>query len=274
MSEAVSVDRLVRIGLTQYEARVYVALIRRDGSSAADMARLTGVPRPRVYDVLDSLVAKGLAVQRPGHAAKYVAVDPREAMARLVEVQAQRLDMLRGDAQAAAEELSPAFVEGNRHRDPLDYVEVIRDRDALARRFDELQAAVEHELLAFSKEPAVVTVDQNVVGMKTAATHEVRSIYELSLLRDPARRAGVRRFIELGEHARFVTRLPLKLAVIDERIVMFALPDPIAGREDLTSIVIEHPNLAAALKIAFETVWTSGLTIDEACAQLGIPVSD
>lgn len=267
-------DRLVRIGLTQYEARVYVALIRRDGSSAADMARLTRVPRPRVYDVLDSLVAKGLAVQRPGHAARYVAVDPRQAMTHLVEAQAQRLDMLRNDAQAAAEELSPAFEEGNRHRDPLDYVEVIRDRDALARRFDELQAAVEHELLAFSKEPAVVAVDQNVVGMKTAATHVVRSIYELSLLRDPIRRAGVRRFIDLGEQARFVAQLPLKLAVIDEQTVMFALPDPIAGREDLTTIVIEHPNLAAVLKLAFETVWAGGLTIDEACAELGLPVSD
>ena len=238
------------------------------------MARVTRVPRPRVYDVLDSLVAKGLAVQRPGHAAKYVAVDPRQAMAHLVELQARSLDMLRGDAQAAAEELSPAFVEGNRHRDPLDYVEVIRDRDALARRFDALQAAVEHELLAFSKEPAVVEVDQNVVGMNVAATHQLRSIYELALLRDPARRAGVRRFIELGEQARFVMRLPLKLAVADERIVMLALPDPIAGSDDLTSIVIEHSDLAAALKIAFETVWASGLTIDEALAQLGIPVSD
>lgn len=267
-------DRLVRLGLTQYEARVYVVLIRRAGSSAAEMARLTRVPRPRVYDVLDSLVAKGLAIERPGHAAKYVAVDPRQAMARLVEVQVQRLDLLRGDAEAAAEELSPAFVEGNRHSDPLDYVEVIRDRDALARRFDELQAGVERELLAFSKEPAVVAVDENVVGMQMAATRVVRSIYELTLLRDPTRRAGVRRFIELGEQARFVPRLPLKLAVIDERIVMFALPDPVAGRDDLTSIVIEHADLAAALKIAFETVWARALTFDDACRELGISSAD
>lgn len=270
VTEALSVDRLVRIGLTQYEARVYIALIRRDGSTPADVARVTRVPRPRVYDVLDSLVAKGLAARRPGHVAGYVAVDPRVAMAHLVEVQAQRLELLRSDADAAAAELSPAFQEGNRHRDPLDYVEVIRDREALARRFDQLQRAVEYEMLAFSKEPAVVTVDQNTVGMRMAETHAVRSIYELSLLHDSTRRAGVRRFVELGEQARFVPSLPLKLAVIDQRIVMFALPDPIAGREDLTSVVIEHPDLAAALKIAFEAVWTTALSFDEACAELGL----
>jgi sugar-specific transcriptional regulator TrmB len=270
VTEAIAVDRLVRIGLTQYEARVYVALIRRDGSTAADMARMTGVPRPRVYDVLDSLVAKGMAAQRPGHAAKYVATDPQQAMDRLVEVHEQRLAMLRGDARAAADELLPAFVEGNRHRDPLDYVEVIRDRDTLARRFDELQAAVTDEMLAFSKDPAVVRVDQNVVGMKMAAEHVVRSVYEFALLRDPVRRAGVRRFLELGEQGRFVAELPMKLAIMDERIVMFALADPVAGRDDLTSVIIEHPDLATLLKVAFETVWRTGLTIDEACAKLGI----
>jgi sugar-specific transcriptional regulator TrmB len=223
-----------------------------------------------VYDVLDSLVTKGLAARRPGHVAGYVAVDPRVAMVQLVDVQARRLEMLRSDAEAVAQELSPAFQEGNRHRDPLDYIEVIRDREALARRFDQLQEAVEYEMLAFSKEPAVVAVDQNTVGLRMAPKHAVRSMYELSLLRDPARRAGVRRFIELGEQARFAPSLPLKLAVIDERIVMFALPDPIAGREDLTSVVIEHPYLAAALKIAFESVWASGLTFEDACAELGL----
>jgi HTH-type transcriptional regulator, sugar sensing transcriptional regulator len=104
-----------------------------------------------------------------------------------------------------------------------------------------------------------------------AATHLVRNVYELSLLRDPARRAGVRRFVELGEQARFVESLPLKLAVVDERVVMFALPDPIAGRDDLTSVVIEHPDLAAVLKIAFEAVWALALTFDQACRRLELP---
>jgi HTH-type transcriptional regulator, sugar sensing transcriptional regulator len=271
VTDAPSVDRLVRIGLTHYEARLYVALIRRDGSTPADLARVTRVPRPRVYDVVDSLVAKGLAVHRPGHAAGFVAVDPKQAMARLIEVQAGRLEMMRADAQAAVEELSAAFAEGNQHRDPLDYIEVIRDRDTLTRRFDQLQARVEREFLAFSKEPAVVSVEQNVVGMEMVATHVVRNVYELSLLRDPTRRAGVRRFVELGEQARFVDTLPLKLAVVDERVVMFALPDPIAGRDDLTSVVIEHPDLAAVLKIAFESVWTLALTFDQACSRLGLP---
>src|ERR1700728_3612667 len=62
------VERLVRLGLTKYEARAYAALVRRDGSTPAEVARVAGVPRPRVYDVMDSLVAKGLVVLRPRRA--------------------------------------------------------------------------------------------------------------------------------------------------------------------------------------------------------------
>jgi sugar-specific transcriptional regulator TrmB len=58
MQDTFAVGRLVRLGLTQYEARAYVALIRRDASAPAEVAKVAGVPRPRIYDVTDSLVAK------------------------------------------------------------------------------------------------------------------------------------------------------------------------------------------------------------------------
>ncbi|MBA3298327.1 MAG: TrmB family transcriptional regulator, partial [Acidobacteria bacterium] len=57
--------KLTRLGLTAYEARAYVALIRRDSSTAAELARLANLPRQRVYDVLATLVDKGLASARP-----------------------------------------------------------------------------------------------------------------------------------------------------------------------------------------------------------------
>ena len=40
-------DRLVELGLTTYEAKVYLALLRRDVSTAADVTRLAGIPRQR-----------------------------------------------------------------------------------------------------------------------------------------------------------------------------------------------------------------------------------
>ncbi len=267
-------ERLVRVGFTQYEARAYLALVRRDGSTPAEVATLAGVPRPRIYDVLHSLVAKGVAAQRPGNSARYAATPPDEAMARMVDAQRHRLDVLESNAAVLAAELAPAFVAGRLHDTPLDYIEVIRDPETLGKRFHELQREVTREMLVFSKNPYVVRIDENTAGMDLAAHHVLRSVYELSVLVDPVQRAGVRRFIDAGEQARFVPELPMKLGIIDERKVMFAMPDPVAGDEGLTTVVVDHPALAKVLKMAFESVWQTGVDVERACSAVGVTYQD
>src|SRR5436190_24345513 len=64
--------------------------------------------------------------------------------------------------------------------------------------------------------------------------------------------------------AKFVERLPLKLVIIDESIVMFGMDDPVANSDAVTIVVVEHPALAMTLKLAFEVTWSRGLTFEEA----------
>ena len=54
-------------------------------------------------------------------------------------------------------------------------------------------------------------------------------MYEFSVLDDPVQRDGVHAFVKAGEQARFVLELPMKLVLMDERTVMFAMLDPVAG---------------------------------------------
>jgi hypothetical protein len=56
--------------------------------------------------------------------------------------------------------------------------------------------------------------------------------------------------------------------IIDEQIVMFGIEDPVAGRAVLTMIVVDHASLAKLLKIAFDAVWETGLTFDQASERL------
>lgn len=258
------VDRLVRLGLTSYEARAYVALIRRDSYTAAQVARQAELPRQRIYDVLGSLVQKGLATARPGTQLKYAAVAPELAIERLLSAHRRELADLERDSADLLGELTPSFEAGQAHTDPLEYIEVLRDRAAINERFDELQAAVKREILVFTKPPYAKPPQENVEGMEVSRTHEARSVYESSVFDDPATIGGVRRFIEAGEEARFVESLPLKLVIIDETIVMFGMEDPVAGTNDLTIVVVEHPSLAQILKVAFNTVWDQGLTFEQA----------
>lgn len=258
------VRTLSDLGLTNYEARVYLALTRRESSTAAEAARVAGIPRQRIYDVLSSLVTKGLAATRPGQVTKYVATHPTDAVERLVSDHRQRLEQLERESRVLAEALAPAFAVGQTHQDPLEYIEVLRDRRAINQRFGELQEGIEREILVFTKPPYATPPEENVEGLEVTHAHDVFSVYELSIFEDSQNVEGVRRFVEAGEQARFVEELPLKLVIIDERIVLFGMEDPVAAGAALTMLVVEHPALAKVLKIAFMHVWSAGMSFEEA----------
>jgi sugar-specific transcriptional regulator TrmB len=261
-----TVDRLARLGLTTYEARAYATLVRRDSFTAAQIARTAGLPRQRIYDVLASLVEKGLASARPGTVVKYAALAPDLAVERLVASRREEMTALERDAVDVIGQLGPEFQAGRAHSDPLEYIEVLRDRGAINERFAELQANVKREILVFTKPPYATPPAENVGGIEVARTHIARSVYEFDVLDDPATARGIKRFVDAGEEARFTEHVPLKLVIIDEATVMFGMQDPMAGSEDLTIMVVEHLALAHTLKLAFNRVWEGGLELDAAVA--------
>ena len=264
MESGAAVTQLVRLGLTSYEARAYIALTGRDSFTAAQVARVAGLPRQRIYDVLGSLVQKGLAAARPGSVVKYAATEPSLALELLMATRREEMHSLEQGAAATVRALTAAFVAGREQTDPLEYIEVLRDPGAITARFDELQSSIKREILIFTKPP-----QENIEGLAVVREHEARSIYEFSVFDDPAVADGVRRFIEQGEQARFVRELPLKLVIIDETIVMFGMEDPIAANTmELTMMVVEHPSLAMVLKTAFDAYWKQGISFEEARGEL------
>ncbi|MHA6758976.1 TrmB family transcriptional regulator [Streptacidiphilus sp. PAMC 29251] len=259
---------LEELGLTNYEARVYLALIRRDIFTAAEVAREAQVPRQRVYDVLEGLTRRQLAVLHPGKVAGYSAVAPEIAVDRLMEQQRRSLGRLERLSDELAQELLPTWDSGRTHTDPLDYVEVLRDAADISDRFDRIQSEAERELLSFSR-PPWVTPSENLAGLEAsarlhAAGRAVRSLYSRDVLDDPVMLEVVRRFGEAGEEIRIADSLPLKLIVADGSTVLCDMPDPVARAGATTSLVIRHPSLAQTLRMAFQSIWEQSPTLEEA----------
>lgn len=62
--------------LNIYETKVWLALLGKGVASAGEIAEISGVPRSRTYDVLESLEKQGFAISKIGKPAKYIAVKP------------------------------------------------------------------------------------------------------------------------------------------------------------------------------------------------------
>lgn len=251
-------QELVDLGLTGYEARAYLALLRRPGRVAADVARESGVPRQRIYDVLAGLVERGLVRALPGQTVRYVAIDPAVGVQRLMAEHRSALSRLEQTTTLLVESLVPIWSNGRLDAEPLDYVEVIRDRRVLAERFAELQSTAERSLLAFAKAPYLIV--DNPEGIQTSARltqvgGDARCVYEAAGIESAEVTADIERFVQAGEKARVAERVPMRLCIADGARVLMSLPNSGADTAYTTTVLIEHPALAESLTYAFEAIW-------------------
>ncbi|MDD3398867.1 MAG: helix-turn-helix domain-containing protein [Candidatus Methanomethylophilaceae archaeon] len=92
--------RLVRwlnnLGLSDYEAQAYIALISLDDGTADQIAKASSVPRTSMYKVMNSLEGKDLVVSHPGKPRRYRPVDLDAVEQQLVADIKDGFDDLRG----------------------------------------------------------------------------------------------------------------------------------------------------------------------------------
>ena len=75
--------------LNIYETKVWIALLSRGVASAGEIATISGVPRSRTYDVLESLEKRGFAIIKIGKPVKYIAVKPVEVLEKMKSITLQ-----------------------------------------------------------------------------------------------------------------------------------------------------------------------------------------
>jgi sugar-specific transcriptional regulator TrmB len=248
----IEIETLMKLGLNRYQAKVYIALIQRPVFTASELAEVADIPRARVYDTLESLIDLGFCSKLPGTILRFVAAHPRDAIETLLREQERRAEQ----ARALADELTTIFEESRGEQDPLDYIEVLRDNSQINQRLARFENESIREILIFTKPPFSTAMAENDAGLEALRRGvRVRSLYEKEILQDPASVADIARFVTAGEEARFVDRLPLKLAIFDLARVILPLQDPIPDRISQTALVIHHPSLARTLAMAFDVLW-------------------
>ena len=129
------IDEFMELGFSEYEAKIYLALLRESPATAYEAGRSSGVPTSKVYEVLNRLVEKGvLLVVDEGKTKKYVPIEPDE----FLDEYKSRTDKVIGSLR-----LTLAGVKGARE---LSYVWNIREYgyllDKARRMIDSASASI------------------------------------------------------------------------------------------------------------------------------------
>ena len=98
MSDPVDVFDLV--GLTEYEATALEQLLSLGRTTAPNLAEASGIPKARVYGVLESLSNRGFIKVVPGRPKEYQPKAPDEILDRAVENRRQSYDSFAADIES------------------------------------------------------------------------------------------------------------------------------------------------------------------------------
>lgn len=96
-------DKLVKLGFSEYEAKTYAALLRKSPVSGYELAKLSGVPRSMIYEVVGKLTARGAAMLlQTGGSTKYAPVPAEEFLDHLQQEHEALVESLKEDLSSFA----------------------------------------------------------------------------------------------------------------------------------------------------------------------------
>lgn len=75
-------ENLRKFGLSKYETLVYTTLLKGGTLTASEIVEASGIPHPRLYDIVSSLERKGLIESQSGRPKKSWCADPEVALPR------------------------------------------------------------------------------------------------------------------------------------------------------------------------------------------------
>jgi len=102
-------DMLERLGLTEYEQTALAELLTLGRTTAPNLAEATGIPKARVYGVLDSLADRGYVEVIPGRPKEYQPKSPETVLDRAVENRRQTFERYRQDLDSMREQFLAEF---------------------------------------------------------------------------------------------------------------------------------------------------------------------
>jgi len=195
-----TVVRLTHLGLSEWEAKAYLALLRRSPANGYQVSKESAVPRSMVYEVLAKLVSRG-AVLRTHEAdnALYAPVPPVELIERLQREHEELTESLKADLGAVSQSAEEEYVwhiEGRanilaRAEVLIEEAQTTLTAQVVAQEIEELRAALE---AAAARGVAVAIVCDETV--RIAGAREVvvpplilpgeASPFEMILVRDRA----------------------------------------------------------------------------------------
>ena len=239
--------------LNIYETKVWLALLGKGSASAGEIASISGVPRSRTYDVLESLEKKGFAIVKIGKPVKYLGVKPKMV-----------LEKLKNNVRKKAED--KIFSLSNvKETDEFSQLEGLYKEGIIPIKREDLSAALKgkanisnylKDLLQNAKKEVIVCTTAEELSVKIKLFTQTFESLKKENIKIKLALSGEERLIKQIEEKLGIkikrTELDSKFFIIDRKEIMFYISKNAEANEDV-AIWLNSEFFSQAFAILFET---------------------
>jgi DNA-binding MarR family transcriptional regulator len=252
-------DGLANLGLTDYEVRVYLAILRHPNSRVPEIARHSQVPQPKVYSTLKRLTERGLCESLLGSVNSYAALPPTEAFRPLLEDMRARDTQTKDALTRLRDEFKNSGAPLNRRE---GRVKLFKGKHAAGRNYKFLLNASDESVKVIARLPLVVSDDHEIMRERTEKGVEILQLYELPEGPQPEMMEVLADHSRGGAKMRWIAEVPMRLVIFDRRITGLPMVDPQPGEGDgFTMLEIRNQRLSEGFCGIFEMIWQQATDI-------------
>ncbi len=244
--------------LNIYEVKIWTALLSKGVSSAGELADISGVPRSRSYDVLETLEKKGFVVMKLGKPIKYLAVHPEEVISRIksnIKSKAEEHvnELKKVNASDIYNELELLYKQGIEKVEPTDMSGLLKGRKNLNDHLKSMINNAQESVVLVTTKPGVF---RKADALKTALKRAKERGVSIKLAAPiDSKEELPKEFLKLAD-VKHYNGQKTRFVIVDDNQLVFMTSDDDEVHEAYDSAVwIKTPFFASAFKQMFENTW-------------------
>jgi HTH-type transcriptional regulator, sugar sensing transcriptional regulator len=259
---AVEFEELVgsvgRFGLTDREARIYIALLRKGRATASELAHEAGVDRVLGYRMLDALRARGVVEATAERPRRYAAVPPRALFERSLRERAKALAEDETLASTLSEALPLLVREVN---DQAPRFQVLQGTPAIFAYLREMLRRAQQEVCAMVTRRALQGSVDYGLPLELPRLLKGGGRFRLLVESDPRVRRLVERFARISRRhplaeLRQMSPQPTRLTIVDRaEAMLFLVPEARSGQLEELAVWTDNPAFVLGQLHYFNVVW-------------------
>ncbi len=265
------INTLKELGLKEYEAKTLSHLLQIGETKAPKLSSISGVPKARIYGILEGLADRGLVEIEPGRPSKYRPKPPEEIIERMVRNKKEEMENEIEKIRAAEDDFKSQFqklYESSAEKERKPLLRTVSVGDPSEKETEMMYENAEEEINIVSKSmewlPRVVDTLKKAIDRGV----EVRALFLTQELLEeenkPIQKETIKTFREELPKAELKyskSILPLRGSFIDPSYeyktgkAIFLVEEKDVPLKLRDAAITENPSLVAGMERYFDLIW-------------------